>query len=711
MKSSNKKKIVRPEKEKNNKTNKPLKLGFNLVLLILILTVLFFGRIRKHDLTNWDDPIMVTNNAQIRSISFEGVMNIFTPSKEMNEYQPLTTLSYAISYHFFRLNPASYLLSNLFFHLLNIVLVFYLIFLLSKNHLLSFFVSFLFALHPLQVEVVAWVSAHNYVLFGLFFLLSIISYIKYIQNDLRRKYLIYALLFFVFALFSKASAVILPLSLLCFDYYYKREIRTRLLLEKLPFFALSFIFGIIALIPKTIGHFASMSDQYGFIDRMFFGFYSMSFYFIKLLFPLNLKVLYMYPVKAGAFLPLLFYLAPLFILLLFFLIKYNKIEKRTIIFGVFFLLSNVILILHFIPYWHRAIVTDRYVYIGSIGMFLIIGVFIQYFLKKYAAMKYLIYFITFFYFGFLLFNTNKRIDVWESNMTLWSEEIRINPKNAVAYNNRGLERSHSGDYHGAIEDFNKAIELKPKDLGIYYNRASAKTAIGDFAGAIADYDVPIAISPNNAEAFNKRGLAKYNFGDFEGAVMDFKKALEILPESEIFYNNLGLAEFELGNYDAAINDYRMAIRINPNYEKAYYNKGNVYDKINNVPRAIVNYSKAIEINPAYADAYNNRGLMYNKLKEHDNALSDFDKAVSYNSNLYSAFNNRGKVHVEMQNYSEAINDFKKAIEINSEFASAYLNKGIAYFYLNNILKACTNWQEANKYGDSYAKELLENYCK
>ncbi|MDD3875682.1 MAG: DUF6056 family protein, partial [Bacteroidales bacterium] len=479
----------------NNQRNNLPEYGIFLYLIpILLLTFFLFGKIQKQEFLNWDDPDMITNNSQIRSLSPDNIKDIFTPDKDKGEYQPLTTLSYAINYYFSDFEPFSYKLVNLCLHLFNVILIFYMILLLFKNKLLSTFVSLMFSFHPMQVEVVAWASARNYLLFSFFFLLSLIFYIKYLQSNYKSSFLWFAISFFLLALLSKSTAVVLPLLLFSLDYFFKRKFESKTFIEKIPFLLLALFFGLIALLPKTANQYQSMSDYYNYLDRIFFIFHSISFYIFKLLVPIHQKVIYLYPDKIDNFLPFIYYLSPILILFLIVVfLKFIKSEKRTFYFAALFFLINIILVIHLIPTDRTGITAERYVYLSGIGFFVILYKFIEFVSKKYSIKHSLISFALIVYSGFLIFTTNSRISVWENNVTLWTSEIEINPLNETAYINLG-------DVYYRQRDFNKAIEV---------------------------YEKALDINPTYELAYNNLGLAKFELGFIEDAICDYNKALEL----------------------------------------------------------------------------------------------------------------------------------------------------------------------------------------
>ena len=255
--------------------------------LILVIVSLSFLPSLKCGLVNWDDDRYLSNTPAVQSLSLTTVKEAST-SFFIGHYQPLTILSYALDYHFYKLNPYHYHLTNLILHLLNSLLVFYLIYLLSGNIIVSFITAILFGLHPLHVESVAWVSERKDVLYSFFFLLSCITYLYYLTKGNKHKYYILSLFLFLCSLLSKSMAVTLPLLLLLIDYYLKRKPNKTLLLDKIPYFFLSIIFGIIAIFGVGIRPKVGFS-LFGALSAAS---YATVFYLGKLFLPIKLSCLY-----------------------------------------------------------------------------------------------------------------------------------------------------------------------------------------------------------------------------------------------------------------------------------------------------------------------------------------------------------------------------------------------------------------------------------
>jgi len=197
---------------------------------------------------------------------------------------------------------------------------------------------------------------------------------------------------------------------------------------------------------------------------------------------------------------------------------------------------------------------------------------------------------------------------------------------AEKYFYSGVEKADSGDYQGAIKDFNKAIELNPKDAEAYYNRGVTNVKLGDYREAIEDFNKAIELNPKDAEAYYNRGVAKAKLDDYREAIEDFNKAIELNPKDAEAYYNRGVAKAKLDDYRGEIGDFNKAIEIKPRYAKAYNNRGVAKAKLGNDRGEIEDFNKAIEITPMFADAYSNRGVAKIGLGQKESGCLDLSKA-------------------------------------------------------------------------------------
>ncbi len=232
--------------------------------------------------------------------------------------------------------------------------------------------------------------------------------------------------------------------------------------------------------------------------------------------------------------------------------------------------------------------------------------------------------------------------------------------------NSAYNKGESGDYQGAIADYNQAINIKPDYADAYLNRGNAKKNLGDKQGAIADYNQAINIKPDYADAYNNRGIAKKNLGDKQGAIADYNQAINIKPDYALAYNNRGIAKSDLGDKQGAIADYNQAINIKPDYADAYNNRGIAKDDLGDKQGAIADYNQAINIKPDYAIAYYNRGNAKSNLGDKQGAIADYNQAIKIKPDYADAYYNRGIAKDDLGDKQGAIADYNQAAQLYSQ---------------------------------------------
>ncbi|MFH1321418.1 MAG: tetratricopeptide repeat protein, partial [Bacteroidota bacterium] len=281
-------------------------------------------------------------------------------------------------------------------------------------------------------------------------------------------------------------AVSLSLTLILIDYLFIRKFNARVIVDKVPFFAISLVFGLIAIFATHTGEQTEIYYVYPILERIQFAGYGLLFYLYKLILPLNLSAFYPYPAYQPGSLPLYYWLYPLGAVIITGLVIYSIRHTRKIIFGFGFFIVTIIMVLQLVP-TAITIVADRYSYIPYIGLFYLAGEGYAYLAGKKVCiihlgsllgnLKYIqiLAFSIFIVFSFLSYN---RIKVWQNSIVLWTDVIEKYP-NTSAYNNRGYAKDRLNDYDEALKDYNSAIQINPNVPIVYVNRGNCKVNLKD----------------------------------------------------------------------------------------------------------------------------------------------------------------------------------------------------------------------------------------
>jgi tetratricopeptide (TPR) repeat protein len=599
------------------------------IFLLCLLTFLSFLPVLKNGFVNWDDQAYITDNPLIKQLSLKGMKNIFF-SFHVGLYKPLVLLSFALEYHFFKLNPFIYHLDNLLLHLLNALLVFWFIYRLSLKLPVAFLSAVFFAIHPLRVESVAWVVERKDMLYGLFLLLSLISYLYYIDKGQRQKYYNLSVAGFFLSLLAKPAGLMLPFALLTLDWFRKRKLNLQTFKEKIPYLVLS----LLAVGLNSYAQYLQPDSQLNLQartgltlpDKFLIANRAILLYLEKLFLPIKLSCLYPYPQRINHLLPPGFRIAPLIVLLLALVVGLSRRYTPKVIFGSLFFFILLFPLLPLIS-TGPAFAAERYSYIACLGLFYLLAeASLWLYLRASPPLKTTIIISLSLIILILALLTFQRTRVWKDSLTLWDDCLRNYPHTALAYNNRGTAYQSQAKPEQALADYNQAIRLGPDYAEAYYNRGNAYYYQGKFEQAILNYNQAIRLDPYLAIAYNNRGSIYRNQGQPEQAIADYNQSIKLKADNAQAYYNRGLVYQEQGKFEQAILNYNQAIRLDPDYALAYNNRGNVYKSQSRLKQALADYEQAIKIDPALAIAYNNRAVAYFLSGEYQLAQEDIAKA-------------------------------------------------------------------------------------
>ncbi len=493
--------------------------------ILVFTTILFSGSLNNDILYGWDDGEYI-NNRSIRTMDVGGFFNDYY----LGMYQPLAVMTLSWNYQSAKDNPVPYHATNLLLHLINTILVFYLFYKVAGRLDIAAFVTLLFAIHPMHVEGVAWIATRSNLLYSSFYLAALFSYVLYLEKR-TFIHILLTFLFFILSCFSKSMAVTLPVLLLLFDYFYERKFNWKTLLEKVPFFLVSIIFGIVSILAASeYNHIKNLSVDYNLLDRAVLWMYSVVFYLVKAVVPANLSAVYAYPDKEGMLLPGMYYFGAFIFLVIVLNVVILGRSRKTVIFGLLFFLITISLVLPVV--WSRMLMlADRYTYIPYLGIFFMFSRLYVRFVESESERinKYQLFINTalFLYIIFLAGTTFQRIKVWKDAETMVTDVIekdRSDVDVAIGYFFRGNIRDKKQDMQGALKDFTRAIELNPEYTMAYNNRGIIKGSMQDFEGALQDFNKAVELDPTYAEALYNRGNANYYLKNFIEACSDWSQA-------------------------------------------------------------------------------------------------------------------------------------------------------------------------------------------
>jgi len=582
---------------------------------LLTLTFILYLPALQAGFTNWDDLNYVVNNPFI-ALNAENMPRLFTENV-LGNIHPLTMLSLGIDHAFGgTTNAFPYHLTNILLHLLNTVLVYYLVLHLSnRKQSIAYITALFFAIHPMHVESVAWVSARKDVLYAAFFLGGLLLYIGYLNGQ---KWLNYglALLLLILSCMSKPAAVVFPVVLLLLDWFAGRSLsNAKVWVEKIPFFAVVLIAGWI-----TIGaqQEALHKDLYSFGDKLVISAHNFITYLEKAFWWGKLSALYPYPENKTE-LPGSFYLSVLLFLVLAAAAFWSLRKNKNPFFGFAFYTINIALVLKIVTVG-SALIAERYTYIPYIGVFFVVGYAYQHFAAQSTAFRNVGMVVIAAFALTCMAATWQQAGIWKNGLTLFDQAVKNTPSN-MAYLNRADQLMLAKQYDKALEDYNKADQLEPMHLLGIKGRGLLLLEMKRYAAALNDF-----------ETLEQQGAADTSI-----------------------YVKKGGCLVNLQRHEEAIKSYDKALALQANYGGAIHDRAAAYFHLKNYPQALADYTKALEWGEAKGTTLVNRGAVYLLLANYAEALRDFDEAIANKAD-------DGSVHYYRSAALNQLGEKEKALE-------------------------------------------------
>ncbi|MBN1364046.1 MAG: tetratricopeptide repeat protein [Syntrophaceae bacterium] len=558
----------------SNKINISSKEQILIIYIVLaVITLAVYWQINQYDFV-FDDVQYVTNNYHVKSgITLRGLHWAFTNTTS-NLWHPLTWLSLMLDYQFFGLNAGGFHMNNLILHMLSTLMLFWLFNRMTGAVWKSAFVAAFFALHPLHVESIAWITERKDVLSAFFWMLTLCLYVYYTEKTVIERYIL-VLFSFVLALLSKPIGVILPVIMILLDYWPLKRFQSQRdkivlwqLKEKAPFFILSVVFGVVAIYLMRFSKeiYLPLSSRLANAPVAFI------IYMEKTFWPHDMAAFYPFPdnIPAGKI------IGATFLIIIVSAIIIVLAKRLPYLFTGWLWYAVVILpIIGIIQNGYYAM-ADRYHYLPSIGIAVMLAWGVPSLIKRGNIRKKILLPAGMIILMVLAFLTWRQNSYWKNNIELWKHALMVTDNNYVAHNNLGVALIAENKITEAIGHYTEAIKLKNSYYFAYNNRGNAYAGIGKYQHAIADYDKAINLNSNYIQAYYNRGYSYNKINQYERAIEDYNKVIFMKQDYADAYNNRGNAYAKIGEYQRAISDYNKAINLNPYDMQAYFNRIKVY---------------------------------------------------------------------------------------------------------------------------------------
>jgi tetratricopeptide (TPR) repeat protein len=579
----------------------------------------------------------------------------------------------------------------------------------------------LFALHPLQVDSVAWVAERKTLLSAFFWLLATGVYVGYARRksragavssvEARHATLDYwlALVFFALGLMCKPVLVTFPFVLLLLDYWPLQRLQIEnqqstfknlqpLLREKVPFFVLAAGSSVITILAhQALGSLDSVS-KLPWDTRLENALVSYVRYLGKAFWPSRLAVFYPYP----AAWPMWEVVAcGLLLLVISGLVLGTARSRPWWLVGWFWFLGVLVPFIGLVQAGAQAM-ADRFMYVPAIG--LLVGlIWGLHGLAKGGRYQQVGSSVV----GgaavvLCLALTRQQLGHWKNSETLFRHALEVTANNYIAHCALGTALGKEGQIDEAVSQYQEAIRLKPDYALAHYDLGTLLAKKGQTDEAISQFQEALRLKPDYAEAQNNLGNALDKNGQIDKALRQYQEAIRLKPDDALAHNNLGNALDKKGQTDAAISQYQEAIRLKPDAAEAHYNLGNALDKKGQIDEAISHYQEALRLKPDYAEAHYNLGNALDRKGQIDEALRQYQEAIRLKPDDALAHNNLGNALDRKGQINEAISQFQEALRLKPDDAEAHYNLGNALARKGQIDEAIGQYHEAIRLEPDYA---------
>ncbi len=650
-------------------------------LLLVAITLLAYWPVHHHEFINFDDDLYITGNQKVKAgLTADGLIWAFDFNGK-SYWHPLTWLSHMLDVELFGLNAAAHHLTNLWIHLVNALLLFGVLYRATGRLYRCAFIAALFAVHPLNVDSVAWMAERKNLLSTFFWVLTMLLYMCYAERPTVKRYGL-MLLAFACGLMTKPMLVTLPFVLLLLDYWPLKRLDDkhgwqhsaiwqdtvfiparqsgglRLIVEKLPLLMLSGASIWVSILSTQDIDMMVATDTVPLTLRIGNALVSYLSYLSKIFWPHNLAIFYPFPKT----LPLWLVVGSgvlLFVITTLFLLRSNR--KPYLATGWLWYLGTLVPVIGIVQAGVWPAMADRWVYIPMIGILIImVWAPAEMITKWRPKMQVLVTVLGVSAVVCCVFLVRGQLQHWQNSRLLFKHALDVTGGSDIAHNNLGSALLWEGDFKAALHHFKAALKLNPLMTKVHNNIGQTLVNLGRVNEAVDRYRVSLKLNPLEAET----------------------------------HNGLAVALLEQGHIKEALHHLHTAVRLEPNYGDVYVNLGAVYRQQGKIKMAVRYYLQALRLNPYLPEAHNNLGLLLmieGKLKA---AAAFFHKALEINPDFDAARENLKKLQTAQTAYRQRLAQLNGKIKRNPDNADLYLQLGDLYKDQGALNQALENYQKA-----------------
>jgi len=642
--------------------------------LLIVLIFLAYQQV-WHAGFIWDDDAYVTRNPTLRDL--HGLWRIWFDVTSTPQYYPLVHTSFWLEYHAWGLNPLGFHVTNVFLHAIGAVLFWRILVRLELPG--AWLAAAIFAVHPVEVESVAWITERKNVLSAVFYFAAALAYLRFVskrddQNPNRVSAYFISLILFVCALLSKTVACSLPAALLLVRWWKRGRLSWRDVLPLIPFFAIGIGMGLLTAWLEQ-HHVQAQGAQwsYTFLERCLIAGHAICFYAAKLFWPAKLAFIYPHwEISAHSLVQWLFPLSAIAVAVALWFAR-KRIGRGPIVAMLFFVGTLFPALGFFNVYPFRySFVADHFQYLASIGLIALAS----------AGLNRLPRFIGVITILALAFLTWCQVGIYRDSDTLWRDTVTKSPTSWMAQNNFGALLLREGKENEGLERYRRALELDPNQFEIYNNLGFTLLEMGRVGESLPPLQKAAEMQPKSAAVQYNWSSALVQTGLTDEAIQHLQEAIDIDPTYVPAYSTLGYILLQKRRAAESLNYLETALRIDPDFVSAHFNIANTLLQLGRAEEALSHLQRALAIDPKDAEARKNMAWILATCP--DSRIRDGAKAVDFAERANESTNGRNPVMVvtlaaayaEAGRFSDALKTAETALQLANDSGNVALAEAV-----------------------------------
>lgn len=673
---------------------------------LIAVTIIAYEPVRHNGFVTLDDNEYVVENTHIKQgLTLETLKWAFTGT-HFYMWHPLTTLSYLVEYEFFGINALGDHLTNLVLHIINALLLFWILKKMTGAFWPSAFAAAVFAVHPLQVESVAWACERKSVLSGLFWLLTIAAYIRYAGKPKAARYII-LLLVYGLCILTKPTVVVVPFVLLLLDFWPLRRINRSTaggaIIEKIPLFFLAAFLSVVTILAQKSGGAIRTTPYFAFEFRLANAIVSYSRYLIKLVYPVNLAVFYPHPgTKIALWQPLL---ALAVLAAVTGTVFYFGRRYRYLITGWLWYVGTLVPVIGLVQSGDQAM-ADRYMYLPVVGPLIMIAWTMSETVRKRRYRRSVLFVISGVVLFVLIIITRNQVRCWQNDFTLFGHAIDVTKNNDSMHYSIAYAFQQTGQFEKAIEHYEDAVRIEPRDYRSMNNLAVLLLMQGKTDEALKFLEKAVQLNNHFTDAINNLGLALREKGRTDEAMEKWQQVLALEPGQPNAHYNIAVTMLHNGKYSQAIEHFNKTLEKKKDSAEVYNYLGTAYTALGQFKAAIDSYNEALKLSP---DDINNVeaniAVALTKWGKAEQAAQIWRGILSRDPENYVAHYGLGRFLAEKKEFDGAIEHFSKVLQAKPDWYEIYFRIAGVYYERNESASAVRYLHEAVRLESNSAEVL------